>query len=152
MCWSNHEFRGSWQRQVRRRDPMTRADVRVSDAERHEVIEQLSRHTGEGRLTLDEFEERVELALEARTRGELDTTLRGLPSSSGRRTTRFDIGDAFRPIAAIALIALAIVAMGAWVLWIVVPLVLCRRTGRHRHWTGGERPHEESDREPLTLV
>ena len=152
MCWSNHELHGSWQRQVRRRDLVTRADVRVSDAERHEVVERLSRHTGEGRLTLDEFEERVEAALEAKTRGELDTTMRGLPSSSVQRTRRFDVGDAFRPIAAIALIALAIVAMGAWVLWIVVPFVLCRHTGRHRHWTDTEPSHEEPDREQLTLV
>jgi len=61
MCW-NHMVDGSWPRATRRREPMRApaADVRVSDAERDEVVQQLSRHTGDGRLTIDDFEERVE--------------------------------------------------------------------------------------------
>src|SRR5207248_5141901 len=90
MCWSNHQVaRGSWQREMRRREvvrrePVRHDDVRVSDAERDDVVEQLSRHTADGRLSLEEFEQRVEHALAAKTRGDLDATLRGLPLSSHR--------------------------------------------------------------------
>jgi Domain of unknown function (DUF1707) len=37
---------------------------------------------GEGRLTLDEFSERLELAYAARTRGDLDPLLRDLPAAA----------------------------------------------------------------------
>ena len=54
-------------------------NIRVSNAEREEVIEQLRRHAGEGRLTLDEFEARVGEATEAKTVSELRVVLRDLP-------------------------------------------------------------------------
>ena len=43
----------------------------------------LREHVVEGRLTLDEFSERVGLALEARTRGELDAVMADLPDDAG---------------------------------------------------------------------
>ena len=152
MCWSNHQAaRGSWQRETHRRDATTRADVRVSDAERDEVVEQLSRHTGDGRLTLEEFEQRVEQALNSRTRGELDATLRGLPSAVTRPARRPDLGRRLRPVAVLALVALAIVTMGAWVLWVVVPVAWCRLNGRdHHRWQELEPAEREAD--DLTLV
>jgi class 3 adenylate cyclase len=52
---------------------------RVADADRDRTILLLREHVVEGRLTLDEFSERVGLALEARTRGELDGCLVDLP-------------------------------------------------------------------------
>lgn len=54
-------------------------NIRVSNAERDEVIAQLRRHAGEGRLTLDEFEARVGEATEAKTMSELQVVLRDLP-------------------------------------------------------------------------
>jgi len=154
MCWSNHQAaRGSWSRETWPRDTATRAAVRVSDAERDDVVQQLSRHTGDGRLTLDEFEPGVEQALNARTRGDLDATLRGLPRArpGPRVHRRADVGDRLRPLLALALIALAIVTMGAWVLWIVIPIALCRRNGRRHHrWHEVEPAARERDE--LTLV
>src|SRR5947209_3726263 len=58
---------------------MAGADYRVSDAERDAAIEQLQRHTAEGRLSVAEFGERLEEALHARTWNDLSTALRGLP-------------------------------------------------------------------------
>ena len=59
MCWSSHRaIRDSW---VVERRP--RADVRASDADRQATIDQLSRHTGDGRLTLEDFEARVDEAV-----------------------------------------------------------------------------------------
>lgn len=53
--------------------------VRVSDADRNQVIELLRSHTGEGLLTLDEFGERVALVFEASTRADLEAVLDDLP-------------------------------------------------------------------------
>jgi DUF1707 SHOCT-like domain len=59
------------------------SDVRASDAEREAVVGRLNRAVGEGRLTMDEFSGRLELAYAARTRGDLDPLLRDLPAGSG---------------------------------------------------------------------
>ena len=53
--------------------------VRVGDAERQAVVDQLRTHLGAGRLTIDEFEQRTELALHARTRGDLVPLMADLP-------------------------------------------------------------------------
>lgn len=53
---------------------------RVSDADRDHVVTSLRDHCAAGRLTLEEFSERVGSALAARTRGELDNVLADLPS------------------------------------------------------------------------
>lgn len=60
------------------------ASLRVSDQDRDGVIAQLNRHAGEGRLTLEELEERVEQAFNARTRGELEPLTRDLPTAPGQ--------------------------------------------------------------------
>ncbi len=52
------------------------SEQRASDADRERVAERLRGAGGDGRLTVDELDERVQLALEARTRGELDALLR----------------------------------------------------------------------------
>jgi Domain of unknown function (DUF1707) len=51
----------------------------VSDAEREHVGELLQRAVGQGRLTVDEFTERMDAAMAARTRGELNAVLLDLP-------------------------------------------------------------------------
>jgi hypothetical protein len=54
-------------------------DVRASDSERELVIERLHRAVGNGRLTLEEFDERAAAAYAARTRGELADLTKDLP-------------------------------------------------------------------------
>jgi class 3 adenylate cyclase len=68
---------------------------RVSDADRDQTVTLLREHVVDGRLTLDEFSERVGRALAARTRGDLDQALANLPAmaspldeSSRRRARR----------------------------------------------------------------
>jgi hypothetical protein len=51
----------------------------VSDAERDAVVEQLRLNMAEGRLDVDEFGERVESALAARTGADLQAVLVDLP-------------------------------------------------------------------------
>ncbi|MHC9294410.1 DUF1707 SHOCT-like domain-containing protein [Mycobacterium sp. LTG2003] len=53
--------------------------LRVSDAERAKVGQLLERAVAEGMLTLDEFSERYDSALAARTRGELSAVVADLP-------------------------------------------------------------------------
>ncbi len=56
--------------------------VRVSDAEREAVVTRLNEATSAGRLTLEEFGDRVTAALAARTRGDLDVLVVDLPAAS----------------------------------------------------------------------
>lgn len=56
---------------------------RVADADRDRTVTLLREHVVEGRLTLDEFSERMGTALEAKTRGELDAVMADLPMASG---------------------------------------------------------------------
>lgn len=53
--------------------------VRVGDAERQAVVDQLRVHLGAGRLTVTEFEERAGDALAARTHGDLVPLTADLP-------------------------------------------------------------------------
>ena len=50
--------------------------LRASDDDRERVVDELRRHAAEGRLSVDELEERIERALSARTRGELAVPMR----------------------------------------------------------------------------
>lgn len=52
--------------------------LRVSDQDRDDVLQQLAAAVGDGRLTLDEYSGRADRALAARTRGELDRVLADL--------------------------------------------------------------------------
>ncbi len=56
--------------------------VRVSDAEREAVVAHLNAATAEGRLTLEEFGDRVAEALAARTKGDLEPLVADLPATA----------------------------------------------------------------------
>jgi hypothetical protein len=55
------------------------ANLRISNTERAEARRVLEQAVGEGMLTLDEFSERIDVVLAARTRGELAAVVRDLP-------------------------------------------------------------------------
>jgi uncharacterized protein DUF1707 len=59
--------------------PVDPKELRVSDAERQHVVELLNRAVGHGLLSLDEFTQRTDVALQARTRGDLNAVLIDLP-------------------------------------------------------------------------
>ncbi|MDQ7903308.1 DUF1707 domain-containing protein [Phytohabitans sp. ZYX-F-186] len=59
-------------------------ELRASDEDRHRVVDALHRHTEAGRLSLDEFTERVDSAYAARTLAELAAVTRDLPAESAR--------------------------------------------------------------------
>jgi hypothetical protein len=67
----------------KREGDVTDPDLRASHADREQVVAALQRHTAAGRLTLDEFGERVDRALAAVTRSELAAVTRDLPTEPG---------------------------------------------------------------------
>ena len=69
--------------------PLSERDLRVSDDEREHVVGVLQKAIGRGMLDLDEFTERTDKALAARTRGELNAVLT-------------DLAGLFHPAAAVA--------------------------------------------------
>ncbi len=63
-------------------------ELRASDADREQVVAELREHAAEGRLTLEEFSERVEQAYGAKTVGELADVKRELPAVSALPAAR----------------------------------------------------------------
>src|ERR1700722_7186987 len=63
--------------------PVPREELRVSYEDRDRVAEQLRVAAGDGRLSAEELDERLEIALAARTYAELAKVTRDLPSAAG---------------------------------------------------------------------
>jgi hypothetical protein len=61
-----------------------RASLRAGDADRERTVAELRQHHADGRLTLDEFHERMNQAYAAKTLGELDRLLADLPPLAAR--------------------------------------------------------------------
>jgi hypothetical protein len=153
MCHiSRHRYDDVWSRgrtwiddahEPARRDP----DLRVSQAERDEVVAALAGHFADGRLTVEEYEERVEGALAARTGRDLEPLLEDLPAADpparpartrhrhGPRSFRSPLVPA-RLLAVVAVVVLAI-ASGPWALWLLWPALVftggCGFGRRHGH-------------------
>jgi hypothetical protein len=54
-------------------------EIRIGTAERERALAELSEHYSEGRLTLNEFEERTEVVVQARFKSDLDVVFSDLP-------------------------------------------------------------------------
>lgn len=131
--------------------------LRASDAERERIIEALRRHTADGRLTLEEFEQRVGEAYAATMRDDLGPVLRDLPplppatapaTTPPRRRSAWssdlDGGAVLR--AAVVVAALTVVIASGWQLWwIVFPLMgVLGGCGRGARSCGTMRSHHQS--------
>ncbi|WP_250001265.1 DUF1707 domain-containing protein [Actinoplanes sp. M2I2] len=57
-------------------------EIRASDEDRERTVAALEQHAGAGRLTLDEFAERAQVAHGARTLAELAAVVGDLPSDN----------------------------------------------------------------------
>ena len=57
-------------------------NVRVGDADREAVAAQLREHYADGRLTLEELNERLDQAFTAKTKADLNTVMRDLPQAA----------------------------------------------------------------------
>ena len=73
------------------------AGIRASDAERDATLERLSAASGDGRLTLEEFSQRMDRATTAKTRAELDRLVADLPTDVGAASSTVAKRSAGRP-------------------------------------------------------
>ncbi|MEV0644771.1 DUF1707 domain-containing protein [Phytomonospora sp. NPDC050363] len=71
---------------------LARRDLRISNADRERVIEHLQACTGDGRLDLDEFAQRVDAVYAARTFGDLEPVTADLPRLDTPDTTPVSTG------------------------------------------------------------
>jgi hypothetical protein len=88
-----------------------RNDVRASDVERDSAAAALREHFVQGRLTLEELMSRLDTALTARTRSQLDNVLADLPSRQEQRPAEPE------PVvfpARYAAVAILIIVMAVW--------------------------------------
>jgi hypothetical protein len=119
------------------------SDLRASDAERQATADHLKSHFAAGRLDIDEYEERVQRALAARTRRHLEDLVEDLPSVSGGRAVQARPSRAFLvPVLfAIAVFSVLALAFGTlhwfFVPWWLVPIAFFVLS---RHWRRGWRP------------
>jgi Domain of unknown function (DUF1707) len=70
--------------------------LRVSDADRAHVSQLLERAAGQGMISLDEFSERIDLTLAARTRGELGAVVADLPDMTLEHPTTPAVSEQLR--------------------------------------------------------
>ena len=116
-------------------------NLRVSDAERNEVADKLSRHFADGRLDQAEFKERLDAAMSAKTQGDLAGLFDDLPPlateppppSRRRRLVPFLVMLAILLVAAGSTISFWHVMQVPWLLIAVVAFFVWHRAGRWRH-------------------
>ena len=91
-------------------------DLRIGDAERDATMAQLREHFVAGRLTFDELTERIDLALAAKTQGQIERLMADLP-----RPPRAARGEPPQPAAdqgagRFLVSALLLFALATWIL------------------------------------
>ena len=106
-----------WSRRIRYSDQ----HLRVSDAERNTVAEQLGTHYGDGRLDQAEFDERVDRAMKAKTRADLSGLFDDLPETGAPAMPERPRHRRRHPILTIALLVLITVAAVHAVAAVFVP-------------------------------
>jgi hypothetical protein len=142
--------------------------LRVSDADRDRALAELSEHFQAGRLTADEHEERMSLALKARTAGDLAELFTDLPRKPSAmagpapqpagpaRPPASSPPARFHPALVVPVVILAAVVLGGIVSGhpfviglgpVILALLIVRGLlggGRHRHHD--RHPHHDHDR------
>jgi Flp pilus assembly protein TadB len=136
--------------------PLHDPDLRVSDAERSDVADRLSRHYSDGRLTQDEFNERVDRAMSAKTQSDLCGLFDDLPSLDdqaevpARRVHRRSRHTALF----LVLVIVAVVSVGHAFWWFFMPpwlvVLLVAAVGIYVLTGREHRSHhsEDSERRP----
>jgi hypothetical protein len=119
-------------------------ELRASDQQRDRAAAEIREHYAAGRLTEDEFNERLDAIYRARTQGELRALRRDLPAlntraelAERRRRLRGEViqqtGGAFAPFLICCVIwALAGASGSFWPAWVAIPglIVLARNVWR----------------------
>ena len=139
-----------------RRD-MSDASLRASDTERNAVADKLSHHYAEGRLDETEFKSRLDSAMSATTRGDLNGLFHDLPhlpspppppTPRRRRIVPVLFGLAFLALLAGATVPFYPLYHVPWFLIAVVGFFVWRNVNghhHHRHGAGGTPPSSAMD-------
>jgi hypothetical protein len=132
-------------------------DVLASDAERDAAALELRRHLAEGRLTTEEFGERVETVYAARSRAELAEALSRLPAGVEAAPQRPALGALALRQAGYLLLPVIICTLvwaftgmhgGFWPKWVIlgVTIAFVSRVGKAA--LGDEQARAELERRP----
>ncbi len=124
-----------------------RGSLRASDQDRDQFVDRLHKAATEGRIGSDELEQRVSLALKARTYDELEATVADLPKP-GRTPARRSSAAGWalttvREYPILLLFAIPVLAVttavlfAATLLWATLLVVLMLVGGRHRALSRG---------------
>ncbi len=123
MC-GHHRHHRRHRRSGEARTDFAPDDKRASDAERDSVISDLRAPAGEGRLTVEELDERIAAAFAAKTRAELAPLVADLPRRPRPVTDRRDFREHLRSYVAVMLLLVAIWALtGAGYFWPIWPIL-----------------------------
>jgi len=120
-------------------------EQRIGDRERDRATAALGRHVAEGRLTLEEYEQRLDSVYAARTPSELTPVLRDLPALPQPEPAPARPGRSRRPVPAelVRWMVLSVVLVSVWALagfgfpWPIFPILATAhkavggRGGRH---------------------
>jgi hypothetical protein len=137
---------------TRRRGGAANPNLRVSDAERADVADRLSKHYGDGRLDQAEFNERMERAMSAKTHGDFAGLFADLPdlpdgaepgvSPRANVTRPPSRSPMFRLVLLILIVVVAALLGQAlihsffpWLLLAVIAFLWLRNGPRRRHHT-----------------
>ncbi|MFE7227451.1 DUF1707 domain-containing protein [Nocardioides sp. NPDC057577] len=121
-------------------------NLRVSEADREEASARLAEHYSTGRLTDDDYYERLDAVWSAKVRADLEMLFTDLPKSAPQppqvvRRPRRGRPRAFPLIACFLLVAIGLVVMGVpwWVFAAIAVGALVFRKGHHGHHHGHRR-------------
>jgi hypothetical protein len=131
--------------------PPQKTSLRIGDAERDRAIAELGDHFAAGRLSTEEFEQRVDEAIKARFNNDLEPLFTDLPrapepSVESRSNQRSDAYLAwspvlwFAPLLVVCAVVAAVLLSAPWLVWMFLWLFLI--TGffrRRRHHFGPPR-------------
>ena len=114
-------------------------NLRVSEADREEASARLAEHYSTGRLTDDDYYERLDAVWSAKVRADVEMLFTDLPKSAPQppqtvRRPRRGRPRAFPLVACFLLVAIGLVVMGVpwWVFAAIAVGALVFRKGHHR--------------------
>jgi hypothetical protein len=133
--------------------PAPKTALRIGDAERDSAIAELGDHFAAGRLSTEEFEQRVDQAIKARFNDDLEPLFVDLPrtaepSMESRSNRRPDAHLAwspvlwFAPLLVVCAVVAAVILSAPWLVWMFLWVFLI--TGffrRRRHYFGPSHHH-----------
>ena len=123
--------------------PAQKTQLRIGDAERDRAIAALGDHFAAGRLSTEEFEQRMDQAIKARYNDDLEPLFVDLPrtaepthgaevAASGRMPLAWSAMFWLAPLLVICAVVAAVVLSAPWLVWIFLWMFLITGLFRHR--------------------